>query len=86
MTMPYSEHHQDLIGEALAVELKREDAIKETRRSLKEMSEETLAVLVGSDDDEDDDEEGSDDDGEGDDDVNTNKEEKIVNKVEVAGE
>jgi len=59
---PDEEQHQDVIGEALDIELRRKEALdyKNTPLGGGKMSDETLAILVGSSDDE-----SSDDGGEG---------------------
>jgi len=61
---PDEELHQDIIGEALAIELRRNEAMEYEKTPIASgMSEETLAVLVGDDDvyssSDDDDEDGN---------------------------
>mmetsp|Transcript_16850 Transcript_16850/g.26294 ORF Transcript_16850/g.26294 Transcript_16850/m.26294 type:complete len:435 (-) Transcript_16850:188-1492(-) len=62
---PDKEQHQDVIGEALAVELRRKDAVEYRRTPLwNGMSKETLALLdTRSDSDSDGDDDVSDDEG-----------------------
>jgi len=46
---PDGELHQDVIGEALAMELKREEAMEYLKTPIAEMSEETLRILINED-------------------------------------
>jgi len=57
---PDEEQHQDVIGEALDIELRRNEALdyKNTPLGGGKLSDATLAILVGSSDDESSDEEG----------------------------
>ena len=70
---PDEEQHQDVIGEALSIELKRKEAIEAKKKPVGGggLSEQTLALMVGSSDDEssDDDEEEEGSEAE----VNTNQ-------------
>lgn len=62
---PDEEHHQDAIGEALAIEIKRKEAIAYKEGPLggtDGLSEKTLSVMIHSSDEEDDDDEDSSDD------------------------
>lgn len=52
---PDQEMHQNIVGEALAIELRRNEAELYNKTPIGSMSEETLAVLVGDDEDDDDD-------------------------------
>jgi nucleolar protein 53 len=56
---PDKEQHQDAIGEALSIELRRNEALEYKRTPIGngELSEETMALIVGSSDDESSDEE-----------------------------
>lgn len=60
---PTEEDHQDVLASAVAVELRREEALADEKKPISQgMSNETLAVLVGDEDDESSDEdEGGDD-------------------------
>ena len=55
---PDEEQHQDVIGEALSIELKRKEALEAKQKPVGGggLSEETLALMVGSSDDESSDE------------------------------
>lgn len=66
---PDTEQHQDAVGEALAIELRREEALQYKKTPLSRgLSDETRAILVGdSDTDDDDDESDADDDKSNDD-------------------
>ena len=57
---PDKEQHQDVIGEALSIELKRKEAVEEKNKPVGGggMSEKTLELIVGSSDDESSDDEG----------------------------
>ena len=58
---PDPEAHQDVIGEALAIEIRRNDAIEYKETPISQgLSEETKALLVGSDDESSSDEEDDD--------------------------
>ena len=64
---PDPEAHQDVIGEALAIELRRNDAIEYKETPISQgLSDETKAILVGSDGESSSDDDDSDDAGEGD--------------------
>lgn len=64
---PDPEAHQDVIGEALAIEIRRNDAIEYKETPISQgLSEETRALLVGSDDESGSDEDDDSDDGSGD--------------------
>jgi hypothetical protein len=52
---PDQEMHQNIVGEALAIELRRNEAELYNKTPIGSMSEETLAVLVGDDDEDEDD-------------------------------
>jgi len=66
---PDGEQHQDVIGAALAIEVRRNDAVEEKNKPLaKGMSPDVLEIIVGSSDDESD----SDSDDSGTDDGNNN--------------
>jgi nucleolar protein 53 len=60
---PDEEQHQDVIGEALSIELLRKEAIEYKNAPLGggELNEETMALIVGSSDEESSDEEEEDD-------------------------
>ena len=61
---PDKEQHQDVIGEALAIELRRNEAVEDKRTpAWNGMSEQTLAILATGDDDSSSDEEDSEIDG-----------------------
>lgn len=59
---PDKEQHQDAIGEALSIEIRRNEALEYKRTPIGngQLSEETMALIVGSSDDESSDEEESD--------------------------
>jgi len=76
---PDEEQHQDVIGEALAIELRRKEAVDYRNAPLGGgMQAETLALIVGDSDDESSDEE---DEGGDDDDDDTNARHKRKEKM-----